>query len=206
VKKTTFITFLIAGSAVFISACSEMAERRQPASPEVPPGPSDSTFQGVLDSNGQPLATKGASVPDGQIYIFSNAKIFILSSRGTNSSVFSTQIPMKHNGQVFGSNCTFESTDCSGECRLDGNHGQPDQNALLVANNWDEVEGQAARVYQYDGSAISSQVIEIRSRMDLYGFGPYCSPILGILDHHYTLTDVTALYPNLNNTGWTIQY
>ena len=205
------MTLLMAGFALYFSACSKMDERRLPAipeipDPEVPPGPAETSFQGVLDENGNPLATVSSPVPDGQIYIFNDGKSFILSSRGNNPVIFSTQIAMKNNGQIFGANCTFESTDCSGECHLDANHGTPDQNALLVANNWGEVEGLAARVYQYDGLPSSDQVREVHSRMDLFGDGPYCSNIAAILDHYYTLSDVTASYPNLNNTDWKLQY
>ncbi|AZZ37382.1 hypothetical protein CIK05_11455 [Bdellovibrio sp. qaytius] len=161
-----------------------------------------STRYYLADSTDTVIAEQITSIFDGRLFKFTNGPFFILSGRNDYANAFSSQMPMKFENDYFGMNCKFENEDCSGPCLIDANHSQPIPNSLLIANEQEHLVGKADRVYQYTDQPMIAKAVQTRARLELYGFGPYCQKIDSILDHYYSLDNVSWKMPDLHNRGF----
>lgn len=171
--------------------------------PNTPPSAPQSDL--LLDDQNRTFGTKDSAVADGQLFKLVDGSEVIISSRPSNDVVFSTQLPMASDSGLSGENCVFVSTDCSGSCLIDANHATPLVGGVLLANQLHTVDGAADRIYTYQGEAVSTTVVEVHSRLDLFGDGPSCSTTDVIYDRYYSLDNHADTLPTINNHGWKIQ-
>ena len=205
-KTLLLLTLKMALVVFVVLGCSKKKEEELAG---LIPGDGGQGSQGtrfyLADLNNKIIAEQIATIFDGRLYKFiQNGPYFILSGRDDYANAFSTQMPMKFENDFFGMNCRFEKDDCSGRCLIDANHSRPIPNSLLIANEEEHLVGQADRVYHYMDEPIISIPVQVNARLELYGFGPVCQKIDGILDNYYSLENVSWKMPDLHNRGFKV--
>lgn len=198
--KSLILFHLIAVLFVFLGC--KKTEEQSNSVPNMPnpynPTPTTARFY-LVDVNNNIVAEQIKTIFDGRIYKFINGPYFILSGRHDYDNAFSAQMPMQNSNGQFGTNCKFATDDCSGPCLIDANHGTPLKNSLLIANEEEHLFGKADRVYHYTNQEIKKDAVQTLSRLELYGYGPYCQKIDSILDRYYSLENVSGTLPDLHN-------
>lgn len=186
-------------SVFFVFGCKNNDEASTPslANP-YNPVPTKTRFY-LADASGQVVAEQVKTIFDGRLYKFVNGPFFILSGRIDYDNAFSAQLPMENSSGQFGANCKFTTANCSGPCLIDANHGKPLANSLLIANEPEHLFGKADRVYHYTDQEVKTEVVQTLSRLELYGYGPYCQQINSILDNYYSLENISSSMPDLHN-------
>lgn len=200
-KTKLRILFHILALLFVVLGCQKSEEQATP-SPTNPynPTPTKVRFYLVNDHD-EVIAEQIKTIFDGRLYKFINGPFFILSGRIDYDNAFSAQLPMENDKGQFGLNCKFKSSDCSGPCLIDANHGKPLVNSLLIANEQEHLFGKADRVYHYTSQEVQTDVVTTTSRLELYGYGPYCEKIYSVLDNYYSLDNISSTMPDLHNTG-----
>lgn len=199
-KTKLALSFNIIIALFVVLGCKQSEETSSGPSISNPynPVPTKTRFY-LVDTNGKVVAEQIKTVFDGRLYKFTNGPFFILSGRLDYDNAFSSQMPMENAAGQFGVNCKFASPDCSGPCLIDANHGKPLKNSLLIANEQEHLFGKADRVYHYTDQEVKTDVVQTLSRLELYGYGPYCQSIDSILDNYYSLDDISSTMPDLHN-------
>ena len=200
--KTKLVLFIHILAVLFIFGCEgdgDSGSSYSPFKPPVaPPTPTKTSFY-LVNAEGTVIAEQIKTIFDGRLYKFINGPFFILSGRLDYDNAFSTQMPMENEKGQFGMNCKFVTADCSGPCLIDANHGKPLENSLLIANEQEHLFGKAGRVYHYTSQEVKTDVVLTLSRLELYGYGPYCQTINSVLDNYYSLDNMSSTMPDLHN-------